>query len=373
MLNPGKLLFIVLGAVCVVVRALTKVGRVRRTRRTVRRAVPTVFFYEPYGMGDCIALQPLVRQWLDAGSRVIVATKPQWSDIFAPHPNLAVIGVTPQYASQSEKRRKSGFFKDIKHIRSAVGDAAHGALGIDVRGDVRSILILYAIGCGRVRTLPRYHTANDWPVFPGAAKRLPLLVGKTRRIVNSVFAPDGKENLPFPDLSHLLPAGGIEANPRCVGLLPFASWEGKMWAEENWMALVKLLRAKNHEPVILAGPGEDAAWAPIRRAENLRDWVNLISECEAVISVNTGPMHIADTLEKPLVVLEGSSQLPLWGPENPRALVVTHQLELSATAHCQCAPCHQTGSVEKCGAKCMSLITPDDVMEALQKATSDLH
>ena len=356
-MRAGKILFIALGAICVLVRALTL-----PRRKTAARAAPgTVFFYEPYGMGDCVKLQPLARQWAEAGSRVIVAVKPQWAEIFAPHPKLTLIGVKPEYASQSAGRKWFAFFKDVGRIRSAVGDLARGAEGIDVRGDVRSILIMYLLGCGKVRTLPRYHTANDWPVFPFAARREKLLAGEKRRIVNTVFAPPGADTGMLPDFGHLLPADVAgRVCRRRVGLMPFASWEGRFWPVANWTELIGMLRADAYEPVVLTGPGEEAApelrAVPVLQAANVRDWVANIAECAGLVSVNSGPMHIADALCKPLIVLEGATHLPLWGPENPNAAEVSHQHEL------KCAPCNQEIPAKICGAKCMALITPEEVM-----------
>ncbi|MCL1910235.1 MAG: hypothetical protein FWG05_04795, partial [Kiritimatiellaeota bacterium] len=119
----------------------------------------------------------------------------------------------------------------------------------------------------------------------------------------------------------------------------------------------------NHEPVIIVGPGEDAGrlpYAPARQARSVRDWVCLIAECGAIVAVNSGPMHIADALNKPLVVLEGATHLPLWGPENPHAVDVSHQHEL------ECAPCNQEKPAHVCGAKCMALITPEEVFQAFK-------
>ena len=361
-----RILFTALGIAAAGVRVLTLPRRIIATRKLLPEKRP-VFFYEPYGMGDVIALQPLVRQWLDAGRPVIVATKPQWAAIFKTHPNLTHIGVTPEYASQTETRRKTAFIKDVAAIRNALdarGIHLAGAEAIDVRGDVRSIFAMYLLGCGTVWTLPRYHTANDCRVFPLAARRKPLLDGSSRRIVNSVFAPENAPPLPFPDLSHLLPRNGIAPDPRRIGLIPFASWSGKFWSPERWRELIALLHAEGLNPIALSGPGESAIELPsipAFQAKDLNDWAALIEKCGAIIAVNTGPMHIADALDKPLVVLEGSSRLPLWGPENPKSTTLSHQDALP------CAPCHQTGSSDECAARCMTLITAQEAMSALRR------
>jgi ADP-heptose:LPS heptosyltransferase len=168
-----------------------------------------------------------------------------------------------------------------------------------------------------------------------------------------------------------MPAGVVVPDPRRVGLVPLTPWAGKRWPPERWREIAQKLKASGRAPVVLCGPGERAAAlaaagcgaddVECREADGVRKWVALLAKCGAVVTVNTGPMHLADALDKPLVVIEGGSRLPLWAPEGERAFVVHHQTAAG------CAPCHQVGDVG-CGRRCLALVRVDEVLEALRAA-----
>ncbi|MGI5869503.1 MAG: glycosyltransferase family 9 protein [Kiritimatiellia bacterium] len=355
------------GLAAVALRLFTAPWRARLARR--RGADAPVFLYEPYGMGDVIALQPLVRAHLDAGRAVVLAAKPAWADLVPPHPAFSFVPVSPGYTSYDPRRKYRGFFRQARRLARALRPHAAGADGIDVRGDVRSLVILYLAGCGRVRTLPRYFTANDCRVVPLAARFVPLRRDVSRRLVNAAFAPEGA-TLDRPTMKHLMPSGGVVPDPRRIGLVPLTPWAGKQWVPERWRDVVQKLKAAGFTPVVLCGPGERAAAldatacepgdVDCREADSPRRWVALLAKCGAIVTVNTGPMHVADALDKPLVVIEGGSRLPLWAPENDHAVVIHHQPEAP------CAPCHQVGD-PGCGRRCLMLVEVDEVLDALRE------
>ncbi len=97
------------------------------------------------------------------------------------------------------------------------------------------------------------------------------------------------------------------------------------------------------------------------RVHDVHDWVAALARASAVVAVNTGPMHIAAALGKPVVLLEGPSRQPLWAPPCGRHAVVAHQGEV------RCAPCHQVGDCLRCGRRCMALDTPEEVLSALRR------
>lgn len=361
-----RIVFALVGVAAVLVRLLTAPWRAKVSHS--RKDDRPVFLYEPYGMGDVLALQPLVVTHLATGRRVILASRPQWSEIIPPHPRFTFVPVSPKYASTDPAEKYQGFIRDVFSVARTLRVHAAGSEGIDVRGDVRSLVILYLAGCGSVHTLPRYYTANDCLVMPFAAHRVPLRRDVSRRLLNGAFAPAGAV-LPRSSVNHLLPSGAVMPDSRRVGLIPLTPWEGKRWIPELWRETIHKLKARGFQPVVLCGPKEtdDAIQAvggaitgmEFREADGVRKWVALLTKCGSVISVNTGPMHIADALDKPLVVLEGGSRLPLWAPEGDHAYVLNHQHAAG------CAPCHQVGDLKKCHRRCMALTRPDEVMSAL--------
>ena len=351
------------GIAAVLLRVVTAPWRKFLSRR---RGHDTVFIYEPYGMGDVLALQPLVIAHIEAGNKVVLAAKAEWREIVPPHALFTFVPVNQLYAApEGGKKRNAGFFRTARMLRRF----AAGARGIDVRGDVRSIMIMYLAGCGRVYTLPRYFTANDSYVVPFAAHRVKLQTNVSRRMLNASFAPEGVE-YGRTSVKHLARLASPTSEIGRVGIIPMTPWAGKRWIPELWRETILKLRLENFTPVILCGPFETEIALQAADAEDLdiecmecdsvSRWVTELAKCGSVLSVNTGPMHLADALDKPLVVLEGSSRLPLWAPEGERAFVV-HRQDLV-----ECAPCHQVGDTAKCHRHCMALIRPGDVLEALR-------
>lgn len=361
-----RIAFFALGVAAILVRIATAHHRAKLARQ---RHEPPIFIYEPFGMGDIIVLQPLVLTWLTAGRHVVLAAKPTWAEIVPPHPAFTFIAVSPTYANSNSTRKHHGLFKELHALSRTLNPHVAGSIGIDVRGDVRSIILLYLAGCRTVRTLPRYYTANDCCVPPFAAQRVKLIRNVSRRIVNTAFGPLDTP-LSRPSLSHLLPKTGVIPDANRIGLVPLTPWGGKRWIPENWREIILRLRTEGFNPVLLCGPDETAAaieavngsdlQLECREADSVRSWVAKLAKCGSVITVNTGPMHIADALNKPIVVLEGPSRLPLWAPEGDRTFVVHHQGEAG------CAPCHPTGDLDTCGHRCMRLVRPDEVLTALK-------
>lgn len=360
-----RVVFALVGLAAVFLRFITSPVRAVLARSCRDRPV---FLYEPYGMGDVLALQPLVLAHLAAGRRVVLAARAPWKDLIPPHPSFTFVPVSPAYASTDATKKYRGFVRSVLSLARLLYPYAAGADGLDVRGDVRSLVILYLAGCGSVYTLPRYYTANDCLVMPFAARRVEMPRNVSRRLLNGVFAPAGVV-LTRSRVNHLLPSPPPVVDDHRIGIIALTPWIGKCWFPELWRETIDRLRADSLCPILLCGPDEKAdALAAIgcsvsaiecHEADDVRSWVAELAECGAIITVNTGPMHLADALDKPLVVLEGSSRLPLWAPEGNRAFVVHHQ-DVAA-----CAPCHQVGDTITCGRRCMRLILPDEVIAAL--------
>lgn len=90
---------------------------------------------------------------------------------------------------------------------------------------------------------------------------------------------------------------------------------------------------------------------------NLRELSALISECDILLTNDSGPMHIGYAVRTPLVAIFGSTDPSLTGPPGKENVVIKKEL--------QCSPCFK----RKCGKQkmaCMTSITPDEVFEAVK-------
>jgi len=107
------------------------------------------------------------------------------------------------------------------------------------------------------------------------------------------------------------------------------------WPTERWVALAHALDGTGISIVITGGPGDRAAAdslaADIDRPAMVRvlagktslaDLTRVLAQAAAVVSVNTGAMHIAALLNRPLVALHGPTNPRRWGPIGDSAVVV---------------------------------------------------
>lgn len=372
---PGKkklLAFRALDFAAVALRGLAWPLRAALRRRAraaeARGAKKRVVVFEPFGMGDVLLLQPLVRSWLDAGAEVVFAGRSDWACLMPPAPDFRYEPVFPRWADSKAKGKFLHLPADVVAVAWRLRRAAGGALCICPRGDIRSVMAFWLAGASEVRTLPRYFSANDCPVSPRAATLVPLDRMASRRIVSRAFAPEGVA-YGRPSLAHLAapPLFPPDAEPGRIGLVPMASVFGKMWLMRYWRALADSLRAEGWRPVLLCGPGQlgiareaiGDMGAEALVAATPGDWVRTLGSCRAVVTVNTGPMHIADALGIPLVVVDGPSRLPLWAPEGEKAVVLHRQDAVPWV------PVH-FGDDLVLQRDVMSLVTPGMVVQALR-------
>jgi ADP-heptose:LPS heptosyltransferase len=106
---------------------------------------------------------------------------------------------------------------------------------------------------------------------------------------------------------------------------PTALYTTKQWAPENFARIgAKLEHEKGLQPVYSCGPGESAvldavegaAGSPLRRLEgaSLGEFAAAIAGARLFVGNDSGPAHMAQALERPTVVIFGSSSSVIWGP-----------------------------------------------------------
>ncbi len=169
---------------------------------------------------------------------------------------------------------------------------------------------------------------------------------------------------------HLLEKHGIPFG-RCVivGINPGAAYgSAKCWLPERFQEVTHQLLKNPHVYVVYFG---DNAGAPLVNdicanmpervvnlagKTNLRELMALIQSCSIFLTNDSGPMHIAAALNKPLLALFGSTNEIKTGPY-PKGIVI-HK-------HVECAPCYER--VCPIDFRCMKRIGVDEVYTELEK------
>lgn len=90
---------------------------------------------------------------------------------------------------------------------------------------------------------------------------------------------------------------------------------------------------------------------------SLRELSALISECDILLTNDSGPMHIGYAVRTPLVAIFGSTDPSLTGPLGKEDVAIKKEL--------QCSPCFKR-ACDKQKMACMTSITPDEVFEAVK-------
>jgi hypothetical protein len=121
-----------------------------------RKCESKAIVIEPFGMGDAISLLPMVKDLCESFDSVDVITKTQWAPIFQEIPKASVFGINLPWSSYSmvgKYRLDNWVNTPWPSLLSNLKLLAKGAIGFDPRGDIRSIVFLYFIGCSKVYTL----------------------------------------------------------------------------------------------------------------------------------------------------------------------------------------------------------------------------
>jgi heptosyltransferase-2 len=135
-----------------------------------------------------------------------------------------------------------------------------------------------------------------------------------------------------------------------IALAPGAAHNTKRWPIEYWQDLARELSAAGYSLVVVGGPedfatGEVVAAAGAPLAANaagrftLQGTGALLARSRALISGDTGVMHMATGVGTPVVALFGPTVRPFgFYPYSPRALVMERDLA--------CRPCTAHGSAQ---------------------------
>jgi heptosyltransferase III len=126
-------------------------------------------------------------------------------------------------------------------------------------------------------------------------------------------------------LCEKLKAIGVSERAAFACLSPSAAMESKRWASAGFRAVSDHLSERwNLQSVIIAGPGQervahDVAAAARREARaltglSLKELIALIGLSQVFVGNDSGPMHIAAALKRPLVAVFGSSSTDVWRP-----------------------------------------------------------
>ena len=298
-----------------------------------RSRVRRVLLIRLRSIGDTVLMTPCLstlKAW-SPGLKIAVVSEPLAAPLLEAHPLVDDLIVTqPTIMSRTSliaKLRLGGF------------DAA-----FNMHGGPTAAILARLSGSRRsvgYRDLPLSWLLSDRAPSPDAIlgrsrihsveQQLALLswagveLGASRARLSLTVAPDAEARV-----RERLEALGFDGLDRNVSvafasIVPGAAFQSKTWSAEGFAAVADHLGERWNLPsVIVAGPGQEklarqvASTARVDTAVltgvSLKELVAVLRMSRVFVGNDSGPMHIAAALDRPIVAVWGSSDSTVWHP-----------------------------------------------------------
>ncbi len=362
-----------------------------------------ILLIKPSALGDVVHTIPVLVKLRARYPRARIdwLITPENAEIVRCHPALSnvVLFARRDFSKRGRRwRALLAFFDLLKQIRRAKYD-----LVIDMHGQVRSALFALISGA-RVRigfdrpirrslTVSAEHDLRNVPSHGWRGAREGSWIAYTHRIpipTLDVHAIDrylwvapllGLDDDP-PDLTihlssdtvrnveRLLKEHGVHADVPLVVLVPGTIWETKHWTIEGFAGVARTFLSDGFA-VALAGTERDqqrcrqiAAAAPgvcdLSGKTTPAELAALIRRAEVAVTNDSGSMHVAASLRKPMV--------SVFGPTNPVHIGPYQRPESVVRVDLPCSPCNYR-RLSQCpfDHACMKQVTSEMVVERVQK------
>lgn len=262
-------------------------------------------------MGDILHTLPAVEMLhrLEPQARIHWIAEERWHPLLVGHPALA--GLVP-----FNRRSWAALRQTRRTLRELAFDWA-----IDFQGLIKSGLVAWQSGArhrlGAARTR---ESAARWFYTETVSTTAAHIVEQHAQLVSRQ-----------PDLRpvHLpagLPEGELPAGPFVLAC-PFAGWVSKQWPLEHYAALARMLPL----PLVLnvapaQAPDVAAVVAGVGHVHvsSIAGLIHATRRAQAVVGVDSGPLHLAAALGKPGVALFGGTDPARNGPYGGSIAVLRH-------------------------------------------------
>ncbi len=336
-------------------------------------------------LGDVVLTLPLVataRQWAPQ-ARVEVLTTPASASVLEGQPGVDAVLT---YDKRGRQRGLRGFVQMARTIRDRGYDVV-----ISPHRSLRSAWLVAASGSRQRLGFRQWWTR--W-AYTATVPR-PAHEHEVVRNHELVKLLDADAPVPGPftlqveaekrrEAAEVFARAGVAEGHVLVGLVPGSQWGTKRWPAAHFAALVERIAAWPDTHCALFGTPQERGIADAVAAAcrvpvidlvgktTLRDLPAYLGRCNVVVSNDTGSMHIAAALGKPIVTL--------YGPTTPALGFSPYGVlwEEASVGSLSCRPCHAHGP-KRCPLshwRCMRELQPEQVAEGvarLLQATKMAH
>lgn len=278
------------------------------------------------------------------------AVEPRWKDLLESSDSHPVVDRVHLVATREWKKRPLSLatLKNIAALRRELRAEQYDVC-IDIQGLIRSAVIGSMSGAARFvgSSAPRERAAN---LFYGerVLVQAPHVIEKACELVSAGIGEalhPARPTLPVDATSeawcdrHLLEVEVGEAG--FVLLSPAAGWGSKAWPAERWQLLARQLAEQGYAVMVNGGGPADRAVTTAATGAGpgnlvdcqIAELIALTRRAKLVVGGDTGPVHLAAALGRPVVALYGPTHPERTGPYFPGARVSVLRHESSRLDH----------------------------------------
>ena len=325
----------------------------------------------PSWVGDAIMSQPLLARLKGAGSDCIDILAPAWVlPVYRRMPEVNATLISPFGHGQNSLRERWRLAREI--ARHAYQKA------VVLPNSLKSALIPCLAGIPQrvgFTGEARFGLLNDRHTLNKTA--LPLMVERFAQLAQAPGTPIKRPIAPPRLLSSTeqqaacLRKMGLERPNKLAVLCPGAEFgPAKRWPTEHFATLAKALHADGFEVWAIGSPKDQAVGEAIARMSqtaclnlcgitSLEQAIDILAMSDLVITNDSGLMHVAAAVNRPIVALFGSSSPGFTPPLSDQAHILSLQLS--------CSPCFKRecplGHLD-----CLTQLLPEQVLHTCRAA-----
>ncbi len=323
-------------------------------------------------LGDILLTTPMLESLREAFplARIDFCTKEQYSYLLKLDPGIHKVIKAKNHAG----------FRDLRDLRQLIKLSNYNLI-IDAHNNFRSIYLRMFQGAKtlvfRKYSLRKFLLVN---FKINLMKKLPPVTERYRQIITRIPALEFKTENPKPivytnessqkAVDNMIASLGLNSGMKLVCIAAASHHFTKTYPAEYYAEVINKFD-NSKTAFFLTGIAKDSV--NIKRIKErtsgnvydlcdkleTEDLVALMKRCSLVLSGDTGPMHIAEALEIPIVMMAGSSVREFgFYPQSKEAVVLENNT-------LKCRPCSHIGR-SKCPKghfKCMMELAPDMVYE----------
>jgi heptosyltransferase I len=303
-----------------------------------------ILIFKPSAIGDVVHTLPVLnllkRRWPEAKISWLIS--PPCREVVEGHPQVdeVILFNRKRYGhAWRSPTASTAFVRFIRDLRDRQFDWV-----VDFQGLLRSGWMTWATGAPiRVgfddarEGAPMFYTH----AVPSGGWWHQHAIGRYLHLASALGCDMGPVEFRFAvdDADRAAAANMLAGIGRYAVLIPGTHWATKRWPIEKFAGLVAPLRERfGLQTVVAGGPHDAEMSAKIDGAINLagrttlRQTIALLERAALVVANDSGPMHIACALGRPLVCLHGPTSPILTGPYGRMDTVL--RLDLP------CSPCY---------------------------------